>query len=678
MSRPLSSPADVPLPIREIVNTWIPLADGTRLAARLWLPANADANPVPAILEYIPYRKNDATAVGDSTRHAYFARHGYASLRVDMRGTGDSDGILLDEYLKQEQDDGLEVLAWIAAQQWCSGPVGIIGISWGGFNGLQIAARRPPELKAVISVCSTDNRYADDVHYMGGCLLGAGMLPWASTMLAYNARPPDPRWVGERWREMWLARMADTPPYVEAWLSHQRRDDFWKHGSVCEDYGAVECPVYVVGGWADGYTNTVLRLLEGLPGPRKGLIGPWAHTYPEQGRPGPAIGFLQECLRWWDHWLKGADTGIMDEPMLRVWQQDSNPPASDYPAWPGRWLEDPAWPSPNVADQGWWLNNGGRLEAQPGPETALDLLGTQHSGLQAGMWFPYGQPSELPAEQRPDDAFSLCFTSAPLEAPLDVLGFPRARLSVEVDRPNALLAVRLCDVAPTGESSLVSWGLLNLTHRDGHEHPTALEPGRRYVVTVTLNAAGHRLPAGHCWRVAVSPTYWPHAWPSPEPVRLRLLAGPGSRLLLPVRAPVPGVPEPTPFGPPQGAPPLPAELVRTGGRRRVIDHDIVPGMVTMVDTDDRGCVRLSDSGIEYDRVNVDRYSICAGQPLSARVESRRSIRLGRGDWQTRIETLSRMWADAEAFFVTNELRGYEGGQEVFSRTWEFSVPRDEV
>jgi putative CocE/NonD family hydrolase len=263
---------DFPRAVRLIDNAWIPLSDGVRLAARIWLPAEAEADPVPAVLEYIPYRKGDGTAVGDSTRHTYFAGHGYASVRVDMRGSGDSDGILLDEYLSQEQDDALEVIAWLASQPWCTGALGMMGISWGGFNSLQVAARRPPALKAIITVCSTDDRYADDVHYIGGCLLGIEMLSWASTMLAFNARPPDPAVVGERWREMWLERLEKTPPFVEAWLSHQRRDAYWKHGSVCEDYAAIECPVYAVGGWADAYTNAVLRLLAGLSCPRKGLI----------------------------------------------------------------------------------------------------------------------------------------------------------------------------------------------------------------------------------------------------------------------------------------------------------------------------------------------------------------------------------------------------------------------
>ncbi|GBL37613.1 hypothetical protein EMGBD1_13000 [Anaerolineaceae bacterium] len=340
---------EFPRAVREIESIFIALPDGTQLAARIWLPLDAESNPVPAILEYIPYRKNDGTAVRDALYQPYFAGHGYAAVRVDMRGSGDSDGIMLDEYLLQEQDDGLAVLAWLAAQPWCTGAVGIFGKSWGGFNGLQIAARRPPQLRAVISVASTDDRYADDVHYRGGCLMTADMPGWAATMLAYNARPPDPRLVGERWRSMWLDRLEHTPPYIEAWLTHQRRDAYWQHGSVCEDPAAIECPVYLVGGWADGYSNTVLRLLAALRAPSKALIGPWPHEYAMRAVPGPQIGFMQECLRWWDHWLKGKDTGIMAEPRVRVWMQESIEPCTHLENRLGRWVAEDEWPAQRTA-----------------------------------------------------------------------------------------------------------------------------------------------------------------------------------------------------------------------------------------------------------------------------------------------------------------------------------------
>ena len=215
----------------------------------------------------------------------------------------------------------------------------------------------PSELKAIITVCSTDDRYADDIHHMGGCLLGDN-LSWASTMFAYNSCPPDPLLVGERWKELWLKRLQGSGLWLDTWLRHQRRDDYWKQGSICEDFSAITCPVLAVSGWTDGYSNAVFRLLANLKGPRKGLIGPWGHKYPHLGVPGPAIGFLQESLRWWDRWLKGIQTGIMEEPMLRVWMQESVPPTTYYHERPGYWIGEAAWPSPSIDDHQYSLVRG--------------------------------------------------------------------------------------------------------------------------------------------------------------------------------------------------------------------------------------------------------------------------------------------------------------------------------
>src|SRR5690625_4703982 len=308
----------LPQGVETVEHLLIPMADGAQLAARLWLPENADRVPVPAILEYIPYRKRDLTRDRDDINHAYFAGHGYACLRVDLRGSGESDGVLTDEYTETELADAEAVIAWLAEQPWCNGRVGMMGISWGGFNSLQLAARRPPALRAIISDCASDDIYSDNMHYMGGCLLG-DHLSEATVMFAFNSLPPDPALVGERWRPMWFNRLQGSGLWLEKWLRPQRRNDYWKRASVCEDYSAVGCPVLAVGGWADGYTNAIFRLMEHLEVPRKALIGPWGHRYPHLGIPGPTVGFLQEALRWWDYWLKDQATGIMNEPMLQVW-----------------------------------------------------------------------------------------------------------------------------------------------------------------------------------------------------------------------------------------------------------------------------------------------------------------------------------------------------------------------
>ncbi len=669
---------EFPRTICEIENTWIPLADGSRLAARIWLPTDAEAHPVPAILEYLPYRKDDWTAARDAVRHPYFAGHGYASVRVDMRGSGDSDGILLDEYLPQEQDDALEVLTWLAKQPWCTGKVGMMGISWGGFNSLQVAARRPPELKAIITACSTADRYADDIHYIGGCVLACGMLSWASTMLAFNSRPPDPALVGERWRDMWLERLEHTPPFIEAWLIHQRRDAYWKQASVCEDYAAITCPVYAVGGWVDPYPHAVLNMLAGLKVPRKGLIGPWAHLYPQQGVPGPAIGFLQECLRWWDYWLKGIDTGIMDEPMLRVWMEESVEPRTYYEMKPGRWVAEPSWPSSCITTKSYTLN-AGTLDETPAPETRLDYLGSQLTGADAGTWWGFGSPGELPPDQRAEDGRSLTFTSAPLDSPLELLGFPEVTLTLASDRVNALLAVRLCDIAPTGASRLIARGLLNLTHRGSDEEPTPLVPARRYTVTVRLRACASTLPVGHRLRVAVSPTYWPWAWPSPEPVTLTLFTGAGCRLNVPVRPPRAEDAQLRPFEEPEIAPPLATEVLRQSSGGPTIRQDLATGRVEYIFERDLGrSYRILKTGMENVEWNRDTCTMVEGDPLSALARCEWSIAMGRGDWRIRVETVSTMSADASAFRVSNILDAYEGNTRIFTKTRTLTVPRDLV
>ena len=669
---------DFPRPVRELENLWIPMPDGARLAARVWLPEDAATDPVPALFEFLPYRKSDGTAVRDALRQPYFAGHGYAVLRVDMRGSGDSDGVLRDEYTAQEHDDAVACIAWIAAQPWCDGSVGMMGISWGGFNSLQVAARRPPALKALLVIGFTDDRYADDVHYMGGCVLTSQMLSWSAVMHAYNALPPDPRWVGERWREMWFERLAATAPWVETWLAHQTRDAYWRHGSAGEDYDAIRVPVYAVGGWADSYNNSVPRLLAGLSVPRKGLIGPWVHTFPEVGVPGPAIGFLQESLRWWDHWLKGIDTGFMDEPMLRVWIQDSVPPLTYYAERPGRWVAEPGWPSPDVAERVYHLNGMGLLEGAPGPEIARQIRGREGDALDVGQWGSYGTPGEWPGDQRPADGAALSFTSVPVSEPSDILGFPLLDLDLSADEPLALVAARLCDVAPDGASTLVSWGMLNLTHRDSHEFPTPLQPGQRYRVTVQLNVCGHRIAAGHRWRISLTPTYVRHAWPSPRPVTLTVYCGENTRLGLPVRAPSPVDAALAEFPPPETAAPIAAEPLRTGSSRKTISHDLVDGWTEMRFEDDGGRLRYTGSGMEVDDAVTEIYRVRDGDPLSLRVEIERRLELRRDDWRVRVETRGAMTADATHFHLSHHLDAYEGDTRVSSRSSTKVIPRQLV
>ena len=659
--------------IREIENVFIPLADGTRLAARIWLPTDAETRPVPAILEYIPYRKRDGTSGRDARRHPYTARHGYASVRVDIRGSGESDGLPLDEYVKQEQDDCLEVIAWLAAQTWCSGAVGMVGISWGGFNGLQVAARRPPALKAVITLCSTDDRYADDIHFMGGCLLRDNHT-WGSAMFSHTTRPPDPALVGDRWREMWIERLDNLPFYSAIWLRHQRRDAFWQHGSVCEDWGGITCPVYAVGGWADGYSNAIPRLLANLNGPRKGLIGPWAHVYPQAGMPGPAIGFLQETLRWWDHWLKGIDTGIMAEPMLRAWMQDSHRPQPDYAEKHGHWVGESSWPSAHIASARRWLTAAG-IADEAGNEAPLLVCSPECTGVTSGTWCAHGASGDEPGDQREDDGRSVVFDSAPLAADLPILGAPVIELDVAADRPNAKLIARLCEVHPDGASTRVSYAVLNLTHRDSHETPAALVPGQRYRVRLRLNDVGYRFAAGNRIRVALSTSYWPIVWPSPERAAVTVTAGTAT-LDLPVRAPRPADAMLPPFGPPEMSSPEVRTRLRAGGRERSVRRDNITGETLFTTDDDDGRERIEAIGLEIANSRWQCFRVRDEDPLSARNETLWHKEMGRGDWQISTRTRVVMTATRTHFRMTAELDAFEGGQRIYSRNWDETIPRD--
>ena len=654
-------------------NLWVPLPDGTRLAARMWRPLVE--SPVPAVLEYIPYRKRDGTRGRDEPMHGFFAAAGFAALRVDMRGSGESDGLLDDEYLKQEQDDAVAVIAWIAAQPWCSGSVGMMGKSWGGFNALQVAARRPPALKAIVTVCSTDDRFGDDIHYKGGCLLNDNLW-WGAIMLAYQGRPPDPD-IRPDWRARWLDRLDHMPFWPALWLAHQTRDAYWRHGSVCEDWGAIEIPVLAVGGYGDAYTDAVPRLIENLRVPRLGLVGPWAHIYPQDGSPGPAIDFLGECTRWWDQWLKGRDTGVTAEPLMRAFVEEWRPPSATRATSNGRFVGEATWPSPSIRTRAFGLAPG-RLVDEPSRGEALSVRSPPWTGFCGGEWMGTGVPGERPTDQRLDDGLSLCFDSEPLTAALVILGNPVVTLRLASDTPQAQIAVRLCDVAPDGSSLRVSYAVLNLSHRDGSEDPRPLVPGEAVAVSIPLKMCGHRLPAGHRLRLALSTAYWPLVWPARDPATLTVEPA-SSSLHLPVRDG--GAAEVT-FAAPRHGPATPATRIAEGRAARRVTFDLLSETATVVTEGEGGL--FGEGVMRWDSIGTDlshdlaRTLTVGTDPLSAETRIVQRYAMGREGWRIRIETETAMSGDAETFTITGDLRAYENDVLVRTRTWRERVPRRDL
>ena len=659
---------EFPRKLVENPDVGIEMRDGCTLSARIWLPDDADANKVPAIVEHLPYRKRDGTTARDALTHPYFAGHGYACIRVDMRGNGDSEGLMEDEYTEQELDDAVDVIAWAASQPWCNGNVGMMGISWGGFNALQVAARQPEALKAIITLCSTDDRYADDIHYKGGLLLNEN-LGWGATMLSYSSRAPDPEIVGENWRDMWLDRLEHEPFLPAVWLKHQTRDAYWQRGSVCEDIESISAAVLAVGGWGDAYKNAVSRLVSTVEAPVKGIVGPWIHKYPHFAVPKPAIGFLQEALRWWDKWLKGVETGVEGDPAMRLYLMDSVPPKDWYEERPGRWIAESEWPSPSIAMRNWSLAAGGKLFAAPPKLVNRKIATPQDCGMDGGEYCAIWLGPEMPGEQRADDAKSACFDTV-LKAPLDIVGAPVIRLQLFADRPSAMVAVRLCDVHPDGSSTRITYGVYNLAHRTGHATPKPVVPGETMDISFKLDDIAYSVPEGHTLRVALSTTYWPLVWPSPEPVTLTLLTG---GIDIPERAAGSG--NEVSFEEPEAARPWNTQTVRPASNSRTVERDDKTGLVTLAIVDDFGEIRDADHGLRNGGIARERWTIHPANPLSARGITHWTSTLSRDEWSVRTETFAAMHSDASNFHLTGRIEAFEGDTLVFERDFHETIPR---
>ena len=626
--------------------------------------------PFPAILEYLPYRKRDGTAPRDETTHTVFAESGYACVRVDIAGTGDSDGTFDDEYSEQELSDGEAVLAWIASQDWCNGQLGMIGISWGGFNGLQLAYRQPEALKAVVSVASTVDRYSDDIHFMDGCLL-CDNFNWASQMFAYQSRPLDPE-LRDDHREEWIRRMATLPFMAADWLKHPHRDAFWKHGSVCEDYQRIKVPVLAMTGWADSYVNTPVQLVENLAVPAKALIGAWEHRYAHLSRVNPSD-FHSEVIRWFDRWLKGEENGAENLPDYRTFMQEHGNPTPMFSPRSGTWIAEAQWPSAHISRKVLYLGQD-RLDdaAQTG---TVPVSTPAHIGQACGSFYAGSLiENELPGDQAEDDALSVCFDTRALEAPLELMGRARLHISFTADQPVAQLVARLCDVSPQGVSQRISFRAFNLTHHSSHEKPEALLPKQPHTVCFQLNECAHRLRAGHRLRLALSNSYWPMVWPAPKPVKLDLdLAE--CWLELPVRSAENEIDAMAPNDP-INFPKLPSTVLRDTAnevKKFVLDD----GTIIRHNRDDLGATRDSVHGLEVGSAVSTRYAIHPHDPASARVEAVWNFTFARGDWQVEIETENSMCCDSQYFYLHRNLRAVEGAKktEVFTKEWSETVSR---
>jgi uncharacterized protein len=651
-------------------NVLIPMRDGVRLAADVYLPDPDPAEPVPVVMEYIPYRK-DEVAPG-SRFYEYFPQHGYAVARVDIRGTGGSEGTSTDEYVLQEQLDGHDAIEWLAAQPFCDGHVNQMGISYGGFTSLQVATHQPPHLTSIIPMYFTDDRYTDDCHYRGGLLRKYyDVGHYGNFMIAYNALPPYPEWAGENWAAIWEEHLERNEPYLFKWLGHQTDGPYWRNGSVRDIADRITCPVFMIGGWRDGYPNPPLRLYQALQVPKKVLVGPWNHAVPDIAIPGPRIDYLHEVVRWLDHWCKGAETGIMDEPPVVVYMQHYEPPVSDRLEAAGEWRAETDWPPPGAGELTLHLAENSALAetAGDGAADAFEYVATV--GVMGGLWSG-GLQFGLPGDQRPDEAFSLVYTSAPLEEELHVVGRPQAVLHVSSTASVIGFAASLSDVAPDGTSHLLAKGMLNATRRASLTDPVPLTPGEIYELSIEIDTTAWVFAAGHRIRLAIASADWPNVWPTPEPATNTVHRGSArpSRLVLPT-VPASGSATPPAFLP------SPREMARHSDRTDPPTWEVVQGLLS-------GRSRVTLREAHEERINdttvVGReYSLVADcdphDPASASARGRHRSRITRPSSVVEGSSDVVIQATPTHFHVTVDLEVTVNGTLHHSRSWVESVPR---
>jgi putative CocE/NonD family hydrolase len=663
--------------------------DGIELSANLWLPIGGEAAPditFPAILEMIPYGKDSWRRNADTARGIYFARRGYAFCRLDVRGTGSSRGIATDEYSAAETQDGYDAVEWLAAQPWCTGAVGMWGISYGGFTSIQVAKLRPPHLKAIVPVMATDDRYACDVHYIGGCVTASELSQYAVSQVAMNAMPPDPALWDDSWRNDWLRRLEATPPWLFEWLRQQHDGPYWRQGSLAPDYAAVDAAILNIGGWMDAYVDAAFRMQARCRAPSRTLVGNWVHGLPSSATPGPNLDELHEMVRFFDRWLRQVPNGADGEPPV-VWFEREFADPEPFPVeLPGRWRAATAYPHPGTTLQSWRLAGGdtpllGRL-LTPGHEndgqSGYDVFPHRPTlGTRAALSWGAGEsPNGLGRDLRPDESLGPTFTSTPLEAPLEILGVPEVSLLIEVSAPVATVVVRLTDVAPDGTSAQVSGGILNLTHRRSDTEPEPMTPGVAERINVELRPAGYRFLAGHRVRVSVASGAWPVIWPSPHPATLRVHHGTDASVLqLPVIPPAGSrgdVPVPTFKTTPADLPPVGGDGSSDLPVWRISD-DVIAGTVTVAIHD--GGEDVLDDGRRLYAAETIELTANDSNPAVASLDADVVYRWQELDFETEIRARSRQTSTLEAFDLTVDLEVDLDGESFFRRSWHESIPR---
>jgi putative CocE/NonD family hydrolase len=613
--------------------------DGVRLSVDVYRPNRPGR--FPAILEHIPYRKDDLRAIEDRSQNTFLVNAGFACVRLDVRGTGSSHGVAQDEYTEVEQHDGCDVVAWMAEQAWCTGAVASWGVSYGGFSCIQLAALRPPALRAIAPVYATDDRFSDDMHFHGGALNASSLPGYPTEMIAMNALPP----LGERDEEFdrrWRRRIEETPAWVLDWVREQHDGPYWRNGSLRPDYGRITCAVLICAGWRDGYRTAALRMARNLESPWELLAGPWAHKLPDRGVPGPRYPFLAEMARFFHRHL-GGDGAASGRPRTVFFVGSPDTPLHPHPVVSGEWLASQRWPQGVESTQ---LVLGG-------PAVAPARVTT---GITTGQWCPPPPATGQFLDQSRDDGQSAVFQTDPLEAPVALFGEPVVRLRIRHPGPRTLVSAKLQSVAPDGSSQPVTSAAVNV------------EIAGEMALELPLMAAGWRFPASHRIRVAVAVADWPNLWPLPQVEPLEITS--------PVELELPGLPADAIAHEPEDGPLIQIEQpgAQTAGRTR---WDVVTDVLT-------GRAGIITAMRNHDAIPAEgwsitesgsRWAMTGDDPLSAEVRGHWRYHLERPGLDARVHAQTRFRATADAFLADLRLRVEADGEPFAERRWRERIPR---
>ena len=663
----------------KIIHQHVPMRDGVELALRITRPDGEGR--FPAIMEYNPYRRVKAALADYRDEYPpavpYLAERGYVVVQYDVRGTGNSGGWSKHIYADAERRDAYEMVEWIAAQPWCTGNVGMLGKSYSGVVQWQVAVQNPPHLKTIIVRSANDSVYTEWT-YPGGVLRPYMFDSYSPHMTAYNFAPPDPEIAGVKWSEIWQTRLDNNQPWGIGYISHPTEGPYWQDRSLSADYSRVQCPVFVVAGWSDCYSTALLRAFDKIEVPfKKALVGPWGHWYGEEEHavPGPRIDTRPIYLKWFDYWLKGFDNGLLEEPPVTVFVREYTPPAARMPLEEaGFWRSEGEWPIARAESTEFHFRGEGKLsrEASSGSDEGADSYEYKPTvGVTSGMHWGGGiLPWAMPVDQSLDEAYSLTYTTPPLEEDVEVSGAPRAVLYVSSTAEVAYFRVKLIDVTPEGTSKLVRYGGLSGTHRDSHFEPEAMVPGEVYELAVDVKEMSYRFAAGHRIRVAIASADIQNAWPTAQPAvnTLHRSRRYPSHIVLPV------IPEQNPRLPEPDLVELPTadpKLLKTP-LDYSITHDLVGKTVTVRLGRESGGDR--GEGSEH-QVTRSRFTVSEENPANAHLAATSTYVVKRPDSEVKVEASEVTSSNKAAFHHVVEVEVTVNGARHFQKSWSVTVPR---